>query len=540
MPEPGGGRGRDERVWVVDDPPNERFPIWTRGNVGEVFPAVVSPLTWSLYGPDVERGWRDAFERVRCPPARRLRRHLPRQRRLLRRLLLPQRVHPPGLRRAHARAHPRADGPGDLRRVRGPALPGGARRQGPHGHPARRPHGGPHPLRQVAAPQLDADKRDGRDVARRPARSGCRPPTTSSGPPSSEFRAMFRQLFARHIVTTFRATIPTGVLTDLCTDKLGDPGLVVQLLGGIGEVESAEPPCHLWRLSRLVADDATLTAAFDAGLDGLARPADRRARGRRPSSTGSPRFQAALRRPGPERVGGLVADVGHRAHPRPRRRRRHAQGRPRPRPRPALRAPRRRAGRRDGGGAGPPPPPRPPAVRPRPAFGRGVLAGPGAVEDHHRHRPARLPPRRPRAGPPGHRPGRAGGPHDAVARHRRRARRLPRRSAGVRRRAGRSGPPAATSWPAWCRRSCSSAPNRRRRRGRRGPGPGPPAPPPATCCAASPGAPASPAAGPASCSTPATPATSAPATSSSRRSPTRRGRRCSCRPRRSSSTSAPR
>ena len=144
----------------------------------------------------------------------------------------------------------------------------------------------------------------------------------------AEFQAMFRPLFARHISTTFSATIPTGVLTDLCTNKLGDPGLVVQLLGGIGEVESAEPPCHLWRLGRLVADDATLTAAFDAGLDGLVG----RLHTEPVASLFLERmvaFQERFGATGPERVGGLVADVGHRAQPRPRRRRRHAQGRPR-------------------------------------------------------------------------------------------------------------------------------------------------------------------------------------------------------------------
>src|SRR5688572_2965040 len=38
----------DGRWWLVDDPENERFPIYCRGNVGEVFPNVVSPFTGSL------------------------------------------------------------------------------------------------------------------------------------------------------------------------------------------------------------------------------------------------------------------------------------------------------------------------------------------------------------------------------------------------------------------------------------------------------------------------------------------------------------
>jgi hypothetical protein len=50
------------KVWVVDDTPSTRFPIYTRGNVGEVFPDVVSPLSWSGYGGEAELGWREAWK----------------------------------------------------------------------------------------------------------------------------------------------------------------------------------------------------------------------------------------------------------------------------------------------------------------------------------------------------------------------------------------------------------------------------------------------------------------------------------------------
>src|SRR5688572_5973961 len=59
----GGGRTLRgmPKIWVVDNEPSRRFPIYTRGNVGEVFPTVVSPLTWTSYGLQAEAGWRDAF-----------------------------------------------------------------------------------------------------------------------------------------------------------------------------------------------------------------------------------------------------------------------------------------------------------------------------------------------------------------------------------------------------------------------------------------------------------------------------------------------
>jgi len=39
------------KVWVCDDEGSPRFPVFARGNVGEVFVEAVSALTWSAYGP---------------------------------------------------------------------------------------------------------------------------------------------------------------------------------------------------------------------------------------------------------------------------------------------------------------------------------------------------------------------------------------------------------------------------------------------------------------------------------------------------------
>ncbi|MDQ1396882.1 MAG: rifampicin phosphotransferase [Acidimicrobiaceae bacterium] len=38
------------KIWVVDNDPSQQFPIYTRGNVGEVFPEAVAPLTWTTFG----------------------------------------------------------------------------------------------------------------------------------------------------------------------------------------------------------------------------------------------------------------------------------------------------------------------------------------------------------------------------------------------------------------------------------------------------------------------------------------------------------
>lgn len=256
-----------DKAWVVDDEPLERFPLYTRGNVGEVFPAVVSPLTWSLLGHEAELGWRDAFRAfgslldsdfgdarmgilsvfggycyinasyvrvfaVRTPG-----------------------LSVPDIDRqffGESDAPPYEPKPGDksirasLRIVRTLVRT----------------------LRAKELPQLDEDKVT---VARWLA---ALPDVETAGDAQliaavRSFQPMFRHLFKNHILTSFQATVGPGLVQQLCADKLGDGSMVVTLLAGIGSVESAAPSAALWDLGRMVAADATLTALFDKGLDGL-------------------------------------------------------------------------------------------------------------------------------------------------------------------------------------------------------------------------------------------------------------------------------
>ncbi len=57
------------------------------------------------------------------------------------------------------------------------------------------------------------------------------------------------------------------MLGQLCAGL--DPSLPGRLLSGIGDVDSVPPSIAIWGLSRMVAVSAALTAAFDAGIDGL-------------------------------------------------------------------------------------------------------------------------------------------------------------------------------------------------------------------------------------------------------------------------------
>ena len=52
------------KFYVTDTNLSERFPLYTRANVGEVFPDPVTPLTGGPLLWLSERGWRDAWVRM--------------------------------------------------------------------------------------------------------------------------------------------------------------------------------------------------------------------------------------------------------------------------------------------------------------------------------------------------------------------------------------------------------------------------------------------------------------------------------------------
>ena len=52
--------GRD-LLWVVDDVPSTRLPIYTRGNTGEVYPNVITPLCGSVVKGPIARGQEQVF-----------------------------------------------------------------------------------------------------------------------------------------------------------------------------------------------------------------------------------------------------------------------------------------------------------------------------------------------------------------------------------------------------------------------------------------------------------------------------------------------
>ena len=262
--------GNANRYYVTDTDLSSRFPIYTRANVGEVFPDPVTPLTSGTGLWRAERGWRTAWERMGAFelgefPADEFCQlgvvggYCYLNASLIR--LFGERA--PGLSWQDMDAQffgaqpgipPYVEAEGDVR-------PDMTQRIG-----------------ETFASILAFSSVDQlTDVSEHKAR------TISLRRERPEFSAMTDRelwaryleligwhewLFSQHIYTTYMATVPVGMISAIAT-AVGRPDLVMPLIAGFGDVDSAEPSHALWAMGRLVANSPALTAEFDAGVSGL-------------------------------------------------------------------------------------------------------------------------------------------------------------------------------------------------------------------------------------------------------------------------------
>jgi len=255
----------EDKIWVVDDKPSRRFPIYTRGNIGEVFPVVVSPLTWPLYGSQAELGWRDAFRDFGVY------------------LDDDFGTEPMGILGCFG-------GYGYLNAsyirvfaIRTPGLTVDDIDRlffGESDAPPYAPQAGDKnlgaslrvartlfkTLGTKSLPELEEDKaRVSKFIASTPALATATDDELLAR--VFDFKSEFRRLFARHIFISFRATAARGLLAQICAQKVGDASLPNRMLAGIGEVESAAPSFAMWDLSRLPEGSSQFDDGFVAFLD---------------------------------------------------------------------------------------------------------------------------------------------------------------------------------------------------------------------------------------------------------------------------------
>ncbi len=259
-----------KKYYVTDTDLSERFPLYTRANVGEVFPDPVTPLTSSTGLWQAELGWRDAWERIGAfdlsefPPDQFAQLGVVAGYCYLNASLIRLfGVRAPGLSWE------------DMDEQFFGALPG---------VPPYEEQSGDEDLEKTAAiggvfqwvlsktrlddlDELSADKEATEKLrADRPDLK-----EFSNEELFSQFQHLMfehRKYFCQHIFTTYMATVPVGIISGVAA-AVERPDLFMPIIAGIGEVDSAEPSHALWEMGRLVRASSELTEAFDNGVDGL-------------------------------------------------------------------------------------------------------------------------------------------------------------------------------------------------------------------------------------------------------------------------------
>lgn len=255
--------------WIVDSRPSERYPIYTRANVGEVFPDPVTPLSATIgITGEAEPGWRDAFARF---GALELDEYDPDNNEII------------GVFGGYCYLNV------SISRILGVRTPGLTPEIIDNTFFGTQP-GIPPYQPQPTDERPDLSERVGATlqwILTTPDRADLlaeqemikalrddRPDLTSLTDAALVGRLRdlmgthFRRVFAEHIFTTYCATVPTGILQQAAV-AAGDPTMAMRLIAGVGDVESAAPSMLMWDLGRIAAASPTLTEAFDAGVAGL-------------------------------------------------------------------------------------------------------------------------------------------------------------------------------------------------------------------------------------------------------------------------------
>jgi rifampicin phosphotransferase len=254
--------------WITDTPNSARFPYYTRANADEVGPDPFSPLGWSLVwmhgcNPGVAKGFAE-FGVVDISEYD----------------LTPLQVF--GNRGGYFY------NPMSLSRLMGERMPGATAEAidkayfGDHpGVPPYEPH--PDDVNEAQSAKLAETmgwvmttpsfprQHDASAMAKDVVKN--RPDFTALS--NAELVAYARDITAKveqawipYCMVCLGASLPPGAVQAIC-EAIGRSDDAVKVLAAVGNVESAEASFLMWDMSRLVKNSPALTAAFDAGVDGL-------------------------------------------------------------------------------------------------------------------------------------------------------------------------------------------------------------------------------------------------------------------------------
>ena len=257
--------------WPIFDRSSKTFPLYSRANVGEIFPDPISPLNASVgFQANLEPGWRDAF--VACGvwdddvyddsvennvlPA--FGSYLYINMSLMR--LFGVRVPGMGAEAVDLQYF------GDM-----PGIPSyESEKRDFDEDPAFSEKAGAWLMNKVllaqGLPAYDADRETVRKI--RSARPDIAFLTDEQLVERlTSFSDTLRGLFQRHIESSLKSGVGLGAVAQIAA-AVGKPELSLTLVAGIGDVDSAGPSHGMWALSRQ-ARTGSVEALFDAGVEGL-------------------------------------------------------------------------------------------------------------------------------------------------------------------------------------------------------------------------------------------------------------------------------
>ncbi|HVS41008.1 MAG TPA: PEP/pyruvate-binding domain-containing protein [Candidatus Dormibacteraeota bacterium] len=258
--------------WMLNDRTSATFPLYSRANVGEVFPDPITPLNATTgFLANLEPGWRDAFvatgawdhdlydPEVEHNPIVCFDGYLYINMSLMR--LFGVRV--PGFSPEAVDLQYFGDMPG---------IPSyESERRDFDESPAHSERAGAWLMQNVLGAtdlsELDAEVAEILRVRRsRPDMAGLTDEQLIER--ITSMNGFARRMFKSHIETSLKAGIGLGAVAQVCA-AIGRPELSLELLVGIGDVDSAGASIRIWELGRAVAASPELSRLFDEGTDGL-------------------------------------------------------------------------------------------------------------------------------------------------------------------------------------------------------------------------------------------------------------------------------
>jgi rifampicin phosphotransferase len=250
-----------EAAWIADTEPNERFTLYSRGNVGEVFPNVLTPLTATLIGDAASRGQAAFMSEFG--------------------VLRPEEMQGEsvgtGVFGGYLYMNASAMRLFGVRMLGMSAADADAQVMGDMvGAPAYEPQPGDRNLRATLSlakstvAMLRKPDISWLDVARRDAIDWLATLPALQSATDDELVAWVRTYphrlatsLARLLRASGLAAVPRGIIDQMVERKGGD-GLANRIVGGTGDVDSAKPALGIWVLSRRVAADPALMTIFDS------------------------------------------------------------------------------------------------------------------------------------------------------------------------------------------------------------------------------------------------------------------------------------